>query len=87
MCEGGKTQEGGLNCVLKVKTFSQVKTKFAADSTQNNNETEREKERHKIYTGSSHKPRVRPVPLHFQGLLTKISQDYKMLKHNSKRLL
>jgi hypothetical protein len=29
--EGGKTQETGLNCVLKVKTFSQVKTKFAAD--------------------------------------------------------
>jgi hypothetical protein len=32
--EGGKTQEGGgggLNCVLKVKSFSQIKTKFAAD--------------------------------------------------------
>jgi hypothetical protein len=24
--EVGKTQEGGLNCVLKVKIFSQIKT-------------------------------------------------------------
>jgi helix-turn-helix protein len=25
MFEGGKTQEGGLNCILEVKTFSQLK--------------------------------------------------------------
>jgi len=65
-------------------------------------ERERERRRRKTqsnYTGSFHKPEVVISPLHFQGEFTKnvifdyncsllkLARDFKLLKHNCKRLL
>ncbi|KAK2441207.1 hypothetical protein QL285_012534 [Trifolium repens] len=72
-----KHKKGGLNCVLKFKTFF-LKKLFCSGLKHKTNKEQREGKRDtRIYTGFSPKLRVRPVSLHFQRISTIISQDYK----------
>jgi hypothetical protein len=66
-----------LNCVLEIKIFSQLKLIYSGLKHKTSKEQREGKKDTRIYIGSSHKLRVRPVPLHFQGISTIISQDYK----------